>query len=169
MVVRHERPCYANPMLSHIKAFLTGRTTPDPAADTNETAAAAAAILIETALLDGNFDDNERRTIHAILVDRFGLSGQDADALIEVSTEAAEAAGANEVFAATRVIRDRFSEEERIELMEMLWQVAYADGHLHDYEANLVRRVAGLIYVRDKDSGEARKRALRHMGMTETE
>jgi uncharacterized tellurite resistance protein B-like protein len=42
----------------------------------------------------------------------------------------------------------------------MLWEVAYADGQLHDYEASLLRRIAGLIYVGDRESGEARKRVL---------
>ena len=41
----------------------------------------------------------------------------------------------------------------------MLWTVALADGVIHDYEANLVRRVCGLLYVSDRESGEARKRA----------
>jgi uncharacterized tellurite resistance protein B-like protein len=49
----------------------------------------------------------------------------------------------------------------------MLWQVAYADGVLHDYEANLMRRLAGLLYVSDQESGEARKRAQRALGLLE--
>ena len=46
----------------------------------------------------------------------------------------------------------------------MMWDVACADGVIHDFEANLVRRVAGLIHVSDRDSGAARKRALVRMG-----
>ena len=42
----------------------------------------------------------------------------------------------------------------------MLWEVAYADGVLHDYEANLLRRVGGLIYVNDRERGDARRRVL---------
>ena len=42
----------------------------------------------------------------------------------------------------------------------MLWEVAYADGSLHDYEASLLRRVAGLLYVSDRETGEARQRVL---------
>jgi uncharacterized tellurite resistance protein B-like protein len=76
---------------------------------------------------------------------------------------------ANRVYAATRLIRDAFSDAERIDMMEMLWEVAYADGELHDYEANLVRRVAGLLYVRDRDSGIARKRVIERMGLDITE
>lgn len=58
------------------------------------------------------------------------------------------------------MIKDRFDEKERIRLVEMLWEVVYADGQAHDYEANLLRRIAGLIYVADRDSGAARKRVL---------
>ena len=49
-------------------------------------------------------------------------------------------------------------------LMEMLWEVVYADGELHDYEANLLRRTAGLLHVSDQESGAARKRVLARMG-----
>jgi uncharacterized tellurite resistance protein B-like protein len=45
----------------------------------------------------------------------------------------------------------------------MLWELAYADGQLHDLEASLMRRLAGLLYVSDRDSGDARKRALRRL------
>ena len=45
-------------------------------------------------------------------------------------------------------------------MMEMLWAVVYADGELDDFESNMMRRVAGLLYVDDRASGEARKRVL---------
>ena len=47
----------------------------------------------------------------------------------------------------------------------MLWEVAYADGALHDYEASLLRRVAGLLYVSDRDNGEARLRVMAKLGI----
>jgi uncharacterized tellurite resistance protein B-like protein len=47
----------------------------------------------------------------------------------------------------------------------MLWEVAYADGTLHDYEASLLRRITGLLYVSDRESGEARKRVLARLGL----
>ena len=52
-------------------------------------------------------------------------------------------------------------------MIEMLWEVAYADGVLSKYEANLVRRIAGLIYVSDRDSGIARKRVMARLGIAE--
>jgi len=156
-------------MLSIIKSFLNGSDAAPQSHDegTDAMAAAAVAVLVEAALLDGDFDQRERDAIHAILVDRFGLSADDATGLIDDAVDGHE--DANRVYAATRLIREDFSEAERIDVMEMLWEVAYADGTLHDYEANLVRRVAGLLYVRDRDSGIARKRVLERLGLDITE
>jgi len=53
-------------------------------------------------------------------------------------------------------------------MMEMLWEVAYADGRLHEYEASLARQVAGLIHVSDRDNGAARKRVLARLGLPDT-
>lgn len=158
-----------NRMLAIIKSFLNGADTPSKSTDdgTEAMAAAAVAVLVEAALLDGDFDQRERDTIHSILVDRFGLSSDDAAHLIDDAVNAHT--DANRVYAATRLIREEFSDSERIDVMEMLWEVAYADGTLHDYEANLVRRVAGLLYVRDRDSGLARKKVLERLGLDNTE
>ena len=48
-------------------------------------------------------------------------------------------------------------------MIEMLWEVAYADGILHDFEANLIRRATGLLHVSDRESGVARKRVLEQL------
>ena len=50
-------------------------------------------------------------------------------------------------------------------ILELLWEVGYADGQLHDYEASLLRRVAGLLYVSDRESGEARLRVMARLGI----
>ena len=50
-------------------------------------------------------------------------------------------------------------------MIEMLWEVAFADGKADHYEKNLISRVAGLIFVSDKDRGEARKRVLARLGI----
>jgi uncharacterized tellurite resistance protein B-like protein len=61
------------------------------------------------------------------------------------------------------MINDNLEPEERATILEMLWEVAYADGVVHPYESNLVRRVAGLLYVTDHDSGAARKRVVERL------
>jgi uncharacterized tellurite resistance protein B-like protein len=70
-----------------------------------------------------------------------------------------------DMYGFVRTVKDRLDEAGRIELMEALWEVVYADGTLHEYEAQLMRRLAGLLFVSDRDSGEARKRAMAKLGL----
>ena len=97
---------------------------------------------------------------------RFGLSAAEADDLIEEATTAS--AESTQLLRFTSAVKQHFDHDERIEVIEMLWEVVYADGVLHDYEANLLRRVAGLIYVTDRERGDARKRAMARLGIDET-
>lgn len=146
-------------MIDRIAAFLRGRAdAQDTPPSRDDKQLAAAALLVEAALMDEAFDDRERRTIERLVVARFGL-GEDECRRLIAAAEAA-VAESHQLYRFTRVVKDRFAPEERVELIEMLWEVAYADGVLHDYEASLLRRVSGLIYVSDRDSGEARRRVL---------
>lgn len=153
-------------MLSRIKAFFADIEAPTNDAgrphQADELQLAAAALLVEAARMDDSFDAREMAKVKELLRARFGLEEDEAEGLLEAAES--QVAESHQLFAFTRVVNARFSYEERIELMEMLWQVAYADGQLHDYEANLMRRVAGLIHVSDRDSGDARKRALDQLG-----
>ncbi len=79
-----------------------------------------------------------------------------------------EAGRAAELFHFTRIINERLSFEQRIELVEMLWEVAYADGVLDQYEDSLLRRVSGLIYVPDRERGMARQRVVEKLGLAGT-
>jgi uncharacterized tellurite resistance protein B-like protein len=156
-------------MLDRLKTlFLGGDDAPKDGGgkrSTDELHVAAAALMAEAASLDGDFDERERTVIAAVLENRFDLDAAEAAELLDAGHEAA--AGSNQLFAFTRTIKDRLSEEERIMVIEMLWEVAYADGHLHDFESNLVRRVAGLIYVPDRESGAARKRVLERLAQSD--
>lgn len=135
---------------------------PTPAHGRDEKRLAAAALLVEAAVMDGHFDAAERATVQGLLAARFGLDAGETEALI-ASAERAVAA-AHGIFRFTNAIKSHFSDAERIELIEMLWEVACADGVVDDYEDNLLRRIAGLIYVTDRDRGLARKRVLARIG-----
>lgn len=151
-------------MIERIKALLGGGREQVPArAAPDEGQAAVAALLVEAAVMDERFDPAEQATILDLLKGRFGLDDTETAELLAAARE--RVAQSSQLFAFTRVVTDRFSFEERVELMEMLWQVAYADGELDDFEANLLRRVAGLIHVSDRDSGAARKRAMARLGL----
>lgn len=153
-------------MIGKIKAMILGGgpDAPDAAAEPgDEVEAASVALLVETAAMDGDFDDAERRTIARLLEERFGIGADDAAQLIAAGEHAVE--HSNQLYAFTRVLKDNLDAAERVRMIEMLWEVAYADGELHDFEANLARRVAGLLHVPDRDSGAARKRVLARLGL----
>ena len=147
-------------MIARIKALLDGRRDGASGAGTegDDLQLAAAALLVEAAVMDGTFDADERRTIGTLLEESFDLDGEATETLIAVAEQAVNDSTQHYGFA--RVVKDNFSHDERVRMIEMLWEVAYADDELHHYEANLLRRISGLIYVSDRDSGLARKRVL---------
>lgn len=154
-------------MLDRIKALLSGggdtdsRTSKSHSVD--ELHLAAAALLVEAASRDGHFDEVEQQTVETLVRDHFDLDDDEAQDLITAAKDVVEES--SQLYGFTRVVKDRFPHEERVRMIEMLWEVAYADGVLHDYEANLVRQVCGLIYVPDRESGMARKRVLARLGL----
>ncbi len=119
---------------------------------------AAAGLLVEAALLDGNYLDEEKQRIEILLRERFELEQSATSKLMAAAEEAA--ADRVELHTITKTVRNHFSEEERVKMIEMLWEVVYADGDLDDFEANMMRSVTGLLYVSDRESGDARKRVL---------
>ncbi len=158
-------------MIARIKSLFAavGSATPteSAAAGIDELHLAAAALLAEAALGDDRFDDVERVAIGRLVRERFGLAEADADRLVEAAERLAS--DSTHLLRFTRQIKDNFSPAERVELIEMIWEVVYADGELHDYEDSLLRRIAGLIYVSDRDRGAARKRALERLAALQQE
>jgi uncharacterized tellurite resistance protein B-like protein len=124
---------------------------------------ACAALLARAAWLDGRLDQKEEEALVSLITERFSLDTAETQNLIIEAT--ADVDNSNDIYRYTKVLRDAFNEEERIDLIEMLWQLVYSDGELHDFEATLMRRLAGLLYVDDRDSGLARKRALDKLGI----
>jgi uncharacterized tellurite resistance protein B-like protein len=153
-------------MLDRLQRLLTGRAPEaQPKAHSfEERQLAAAALMVEAAIMDSAFDAAERARIGELIRDRFALGADEAADLIAEAERAVAASVQWHGF--TSAIKDGYDHAERVELIEMLWEVAYADGRLHDYEASLLRRIAGLLYVSDRDSGEARKRVLARLGLT---
>lgn len=125
---------------------------------------AAAALLVEAARLDSTFDEVERERIETLLQNHFAMAPDEAKALLAAGEEASE--DSIEWHGFTRSIKDGFDQDERVAMIEMLWEVAYADGELHDYEASLIRRITGLLYVPDRESGEARNRVRTRLGVS---
>lgn len=153
-------------MMNAIKAFLKGPQT-EPVDKTQAPHIAVVALLVRAATSDANFGEDERQTIRAIVANYFKLT--DAEVTKLVASAEDEEAETMDLHRWTQAIKRHYSEEERIELIEKLWEVVYADGKLDDYEANLLRRVAGLIYVPDRESGQARLRVMSRLGIGSSE
>ena len=119
---------------------------------------AATALLVEAACMDDKFEDSERFVISALVQRRFDLSEPDCKNLIAEAESAV--ADSTQLYGFTREVNDRFTLEQRVELMEMLWEVVYADGKAHDFEVALLRRIGGLLYVSDHDRALARQRVI---------
>lgn len=159
-------------MIDRIKRLFAAVGSPAPASASaiggvDELHLAAAALLAEVAMSDDGFDDIERTAIRGLVAGRFGLSEIAAAALVEAAET--RAADSTHLLRFTRVIKDNYSPQERIDLIEMIWEVVYADGVLHDHEHSLLRRIAGLVYVSDRDRGKARKRVLARLAEAQTD
>jgi uncharacterized tellurite resistance protein B-like protein len=128
---------------------------------------AVAALLVELAGVDRSVGDDERVLIRQLLERRFGLSGDEARALEAAAERRADSSP--QLFGFARTINDRVPRERRCDVIELLWEVAYADGVLDPLEDSLLRRIGGLIDVSDHDRGEARLRVLARLGIKEEE
>jgi uncharacterized tellurite resistance protein B-like protein len=147
-------------MMRRLREMLLGAAGPDaPGHDAfDETAFATAALMSEATSLDGRYGGEQRqRSVH-LLQQKYELDAPTAEALLGAAET--RISDTHQILPFTRTLKDELSEAERIEVVEMLWEVIYANGEVHDYEAGLMRRIAGLIYVQDVDMGAARKRVL---------
>lgn len=150
-------------MLDRIKALFAPEEATAPPPAHHDVELAAAALLVVAAEQDGLFCDDERGHVEAVLARRFDhLDGEEIAELVEQAEQLV--ADSAQILRFTRTIKDRFTPEQRIEMVELLWEVVYADGELDDHEATLMRRIGGLVYVTDRERGEARKRVLRRLG-----
>ena len=154
-------------MFDRLRAWLEDDTGGELAEGRDELALAVAALLIETARVDHTLGEAERRLIGRLLERRFGLSPDQARALEQAAESRAERSA--QLFGFARTINERLPRERRTELIEMLWEVAYADGVLDPLEDSLLRRIGGLIDVSDRERGEARLRVLTRLGIAEEE
>jgi uncharacterized tellurite resistance protein B-like protein len=146
-------------MLASIKQFFREITDGEKSADRfaeNDYRVAAAALLMHAATIDGKVSESERDKLHAILKTRFALD----DAASEELAEAAAAAEreAVDLYGFTSLLNRAFDAEGRRRLVEMLWQIIYADGRVSEFEDNLVWRAADLLHVPARERIELRRR-----------
>jgi uncharacterized tellurite resistance protein B-like protein len=118
---------------------------------------ACAALMFEVIRADASIDAAERVRLRALLRAEFDLDGDDLDALEALAEQEVE--DATDLYQFTRLVTEHCGVEERIAVIDRLWQVAWADGVIDPLEEHTIRRVADLIHVRHGDFVAARQRA----------
>jgi uncharacterized tellurite resistance protein B-like protein len=146
-------------MLNALRDFIGRIAAEDrkPNFDADDYRLALAALLVHCAEIDGGVSPDEREKLGALLAGRFGVAGDELEALL---TEAGHAEReAVDLYGFTSVLKRQMSEDERVRVVESLWEIVFADGASHEFEENLVWRVAELLGVSRQDR-LARKRAV---------
>ena len=125
---------------------LTGAPTVDsPEVQARALKLACAVLLIEVTRSDATMDATEHQAILVALKRHLALDSDEADHLL--ARAAPEAKGAYDYHRFTSVINDYFSQAQKIQVIESMWKVAYADGHIDANEHHIISKVAGLLYV----------------------
>ncbi|MBW1912238.1 MAG: TerB family tellurite resistance protein [Deltaproteobacteria bacterium] len=119
---------------------------------------ATCALLLEMANIDGEFDESERDNIISVLKKDYDLFDEDLDALIDATEN--ELKGSIDLWQFTNLINQNYSIEKKLQVIETVWRVAYADGKLEKHEDYLVHKLANLLRLSNKQLIEAKLKVL---------
>ena len=114
-----------------------------------------AALLVHGARIDENYTDKEKQIIKKAIINLKQVKPDKAEEIIKKGEE--KERDSNQIVEFTKEIKKN-PMDYRIKIIEILWKIVYSDGSGDIYESNLIRRVCGLIYISDKDSGEIRQK-----------
>ncbi|MGB7102958.1 MAG: TerB family tellurite resistance protein [Xanthobacteraceae bacterium] len=146
-----------------VAEFVDGGKHPSQFAD-NDYRLAAVALLVHAATIDGDMTSDERDKLHAVVKQRFGLDDAVADELIDKATEAEHEAV--DLYHFTSLLNRTLDEEGRARVVEMMWEIVYADGRRDELEDNLLWRAADLLGVSQRQRIELRQRIAAKAGDT---
>ena len=130
-------------MLNRIRSILGGGPAAEPAQEHERIQVATCVVLLEMAHADEEFHDMEETLVRDLLQRKFEISDQDVSELIAFAR--AQRQESLDIFQHTRLIKAHFTRAEKMDMMEALWRLIYADGVLDKYEDYLVRQLATLL------------------------
>ena len=119
------------------------------------------ALLVEAASIDGEIGSDENKQIENILIERLNLEKTKAVKILEQTILSSEEQ--IEIWSKTNDIRKKLDYEERLNILELMWEIVLVDDVLDVFEAQLMRRVSGLLFISDIDSGNCKKRAIQKL------
>ena len=147
-------------MFSNLKSAFQNITSKNKNEDEyeGEDIQAVIILLLEACQIDGDTGKIELEYIKKLLINKFNFTPDQAEKnLIEALEKSDERI---EIFSQIKIILNEMNHEERIDVIEMMWGVILSDGIVDDFEANLMRRMNGLLYVSGEESALAKQRAL---------
>jgi uncharacterized tellurite resistance protein B-like protein len=140
---------------SFVSEFVDGEKHPSQFAD-NDYRLAATALLVHAAAIDGEMSQSERDKLHDVIKQRFALDEEAAAELIAKATAAEQESV--DLYHFTRLLNRSLDEPGRARVIEMMWEIVYADGQRDELEDNLLWRAADLLGVSPRERIELRRR-----------
>ena len=144
-------------MINLLKNILNNHNSQEDK-DNNKNLELLCGLMIEAAYMDGQIDEVELNKIKFSLVNIFAEDTAEVDLVLKSALENKN--NSKSLHHYTSYINKNFDDNKKLFLIEALWEIVLSDGKIHDFESNLIRRLAGLLYISDVDSGNAKKRAL---------
>ena len=114
-------------------------------------------LMIEAANTDGNITQEELNKISNSLINVFKEDPKIVEESLNNAFENKD--NSKSLYFYTSKLNKSYTDDQKIQLLEVLWEIILADNELHDFEANLIRRLAGLLYISDVECGNAKIRA----------
>ena len=108
------------------------------------------ALLIHAAKIDENYTEIEKKIIKMAIIQLNQINENEAEKLLKIAEKKEEES--NQIVEFTKEIK-KYPMEFRLKIIEIIWKIVYSDGTNDNYESNLIRRICGLLYISDKDSG----------------
>ena len=139
-------------MIKNIKTYfesLLNNDSKDESSHDKTIELATAVLMIEISLADDHIQEEERNVIKIVLSDHFKLSKEEINELIDLAEN--EVNHAVSLYEFTRLLNDTMSMSDKINIIESLWHVAYADAVLDKYEEYYIRKIADLLYISHSD------------------
>ena len=154
-------------MVIGVKKFYKKNIKPSPAGSDevseHSLQLATGALLIEMMRADAEITGDERRMVMKTIRTRFHLTEEESDALLQFAEEKIRKATGYYEF--TSLINKGLPYEQKVKVIENLWEIAFTDKSLDKHEEHMVRKIADLIYVEHKDFIDAKLRVKKKLGL----
>lgn len=148
-------------MIKNIKNYFEelfqNKIVDDTSPHKNTIELATVVLMIEISLADDHIHEEERRIIKDLLSNNLDLEQDEIDELIKLAEE--EVNHAISLYEFTRLLNDSLSMSEKVNILENLWRVAYADSVIDKYEEYFLRKVADLLYISHSDYIQSKLKA----------